>query len=173
MRIAVAELRKPHHTEEAFRAVCAFARRNTLRLQAEFDVLLRRPPGKQRVLLKDQAAIERRTRYRRPSDQDATRCWTGQAAQQVEQRLFPAAARTDDNKELSRLDLKADVLQRDKAAFCPLARPLDGETLTDVLNLNRAAHAGRSPWRNGACLSAGPELTAPALIIGIRMNDPG
>ena len=58
--ITVAESGEADHGEKVLGLLGALAAGDALGLQPEFDALERCPPGKERVLLKRQAAVERR-----------------------------------------------------------------------------------------------------------------
>src|SRR5437867_8051015 len=102
-------------------------------IEPELDVLRGGTPGKQRVLLKHDTTVSRRP-FNRPSvEQDAAAGRRRQAAQQIEQRRFPAATRADKGQELAGPHVERDVFQRGEAVRWPASLAANDKLLADLL----------------------------------------
>ena len=79
--------------------------------QSEFNVLLDRQPGKQRIFLEHDAAVGARLEDRLAIKADIAAGCPVEAGNNVEQRRFPATARTQDREKLIVADFKIDAVE--------------------------------------------------------------
>ena len=104
MRILGLEARQSHQLDVLARPAPALGRRHAQLLQAELDVPLDRPPGKQRELLEDHGG-GRLSRVSRPLGRLEVHLALGrreEAAHDVEQRRLAAAGGAEQRDELLR-----------------------------------------------------------------------
>lgn len=102
-------------------------------------------PRQQRALLLEDDAVETWSTDRLAVQQDPAGRRLGQSAEQVEQGRLAAAARPDDDDELTVCDIGRDILQRNEVRL----GSTDREPLADVLHpqLRFGTHfAGPSAW---------------------------
>ena len=116
-----------------------FTRSNKLPLASEIrerrfdskpDVLERRKPGEQRVVLKDERRMTMNTADRFAADTDRSSIRHRQAREEAEQRRLARAHGADNRHELALLDIDRDISQHVSR------RPVRGEGLVNVSNLD-------------------------------------
>ena len=138
MRMALAETLEPDELQRIFGLAAPFGFSDAAQRQREFDVFLRRQPGKQARLLKHDAdAVRIGLRDRRVVDQDGAGGLLAQAGHHHQKRRFSAAARAHQHHEAAGLHLERDVRQR---LHVLRRRP---EDLADIADGNRTGPCGR------------------------------
>ena len=181
VRIAVAEGREPDAREPVPRPLARLARGDARGSSADGDVVERRLPRHQRVLLEEVAGAPVEPGERRAEDLDRARRRRQQAGRDVEQRGLAAAGRADDGDELAGRD--GEIGRRD-GRIAPAAREPErdrhagkrnggepaagawtgmrkGRRMSDTADVSSST-GGRSPPRSGHVCHAGFMEQAPA-----------
>ena len=104
-------------------------------VEPEHQVLLDREPGKHRAMLRDQDALGAGPDALRAIDRDEPLVRALESRDDIEQRRFSAARRTDDRDQLPVVDAEAEPLQDRKRAL------VRGERLINVLDDDLSGHS--------------------------------
>src|SRR5947209_7395214 len=115
MNVAVPEIRQVHEPEIVLNLLFTFGLGDVLHLHAELDVPTYRQPREEAQLLENQNAICSWSADRGAVDENLAGGLRMKSGDQVQERGLTAPRRPDDAQELSRLYLKADVIQRQQA----------------------------------------------------------
>ena len=118
--------------------------RHSEHLQRELHILPRPAPGQQVVILKNGGRRPRRPRDGHPIDGDGPFRRLHQATDNAKQRRLPAATRTQDRHEATRLDVQFDALEHMRDIPVPIVR---------LIPVGQPVHADRTgagerplPW---------------------------
>src|SRR5258706_15572942 len=115
MSVAVFELREMHQAQVITGLLFPLRLADALHLHAELNVLADGEPGKEAEFLENQDAVSAWSLNAFAVDQDLAGSLLVQASDQVQQRRFAAAGRTDYAEELSGLYLEIDVVEGEQA----------------------------------------------------------
>src|SRR6516164_11320288 len=102
-----------HHGEETLRNGAALGLVHALLAQAVLHVPLDVEPGKQRIVLKYDAAVRPRAFDGNAVEQDLAAIGPFEAGQNVQQRRLPAAARAEQRQKFAWLDVERKPVERD------------------------------------------------------------
>ena len=113
--VAVRELRELYQAQVIPGFPLALCLRNALHLQAEFDIVCDRQPGKEPELLENQDPVSARPVYRLAVNQDTARRGLLQPGNQMQQRGLAASRRADNAEKLAGFDLQVDSVKRQQS----------------------------------------------------------
>src|SRR5487761_382545 len=127
-------MRQPHELEELDGTGGALRPPDALQFQSEFNVVARRPPGKQARLLEDEPAVPARPADRLPVHQHGAGVQPDQALYDPQQCRLAAAALADERDDLSLVSVEVDVPQYVQQTVFAARAAAQAKSLANVAN---------------------------------------
>ena len=125
-RLAVGERHEPDHLERLHRRLPPLRLADPVHLEAELDVLERRPVREEREVLEDRRRgplVRRQVDQRLAVEQDLALRRVLVPADHPQRRRLPAAGRPEQHDVLAVVDVKVDVVDGDRSAGKDLRQP--------------------------------------------------